>query len=59
MFLPEKVAAGKTASESAVVTMPGAFEKGTTKLLLEWVLVKGYNGDEHLQKFIARKLGFE
>ena len=59
MFLPEKVDEGKAASEAAVVTMPGAFEKGTTKLLLEWVLVKGYNGDEHLQKFIARKLGFE
>jgi len=57
MFLPEKVAVGKTASQSSVVTMPGAFEKGTTKFLLEWVLLKGYESEEHLQKFIARKLG--
>ena len=36
--------------------MPGAFAKGTTRLLLEWVLLKGYEGEEHLQKFIARNL---
>ena len=44
------------ASEASVVTMPGAFAKGTTRLLLEWILLKGYEGEEHLQKFIARRL---
>ena len=44
------------ASEASIVTMPGAFAKGTTRLLLEWILLKGYEGEEHLQKFIARSL---
>ena len=56
MFFPKNVPANLTAPKAAVVTMPGAFAKGTTNLLLDWVLLEGYNGDEHLQKFIARNL---
>ena len=56
MFFPEKINHKTIASEASVVTMPGAFAKGTTRLLLEWILLKGYEGDEHLQKFIARNL---
>ena len=56
MFFPEKINPKTIASEASVVTMPGAFAKGTTRLLLDWVLLKGYEGEEHLQKFIARNL---
>ena len=56
MFLPEKVNENTTAAKASVVTMPGAFAKGTTNLLLDWVLLKGYDTEEHLQKFIARSL---
>ena len=59
MFFPEKVPQDLMASKAAVVTMPGAFAKGTTNLLLDWVLLKGYEGDEHLQKFIARNLNID
>jgi hypothetical protein len=55
--LPEAVAEGATASQAAVVTMPGAFEKGTTLSLLTWVVEHGYEGDEPFQKYLARKLG--
>ena len=56
MFFPEEISGETIASEASVVTMPGAFAKGTTRLLLEWILLKGYEGEEHLQKFIARRL---
>ena len=56
MFFPEEINHKTIASEASIVTMPGAFAKGTTRLLLEWVLLKGYEGEEHLQKFIARSL---
>ena len=56
MFFPEEVSEKITAAKASVVTMPGAFAKGTTNLLLDWVLLKGYEGEEHLQKFIARNL---
>ncbi|TCO73024.1 thioredoxin family protein [Rhodovulum euryhalinum] len=56
MFMPEEVPEGGTAAEAAVATMPGAFEKGTTRALLQWVLEKGYEGDEHFQKYVARVL---
>jgi len=53
IFLPEEVPEGKTAAESAVAMMPGAFGKGTTEALLTWVRDKGYAGGEHFQKFLA------
>ena len=56
MFMPEEMPEGGTAAEAAVVTMPGAFGKGTTGALLNWVLEKGYEGDEHFQKYVARTL---
>nr|WP_254813779.1 thioredoxin family protein [Rhodovulum sp. ES.010] len=59
MFMPEEAPEGGTAAEAAVATMPGAFEKGTTTALFEWVLKKGYEGDEHFQKYVARKLAEE
>jgi thioredoxin-related protein len=54
IFMPEEVPEGGTASEAAVATMPGAFGKGTTRALFQWVLEKGYEGDEHFQKYVAR-----
>ena len=54
MFMPEEVPEGDTAAQAAVATMPGAFGKGTTRALFQWVLEKGYEGDEHFQKYVAR-----
>ena len=45
----------KSASQNAVIKMPGAFGKYTTKNLLNYVLEKGYNSGEHFQKYHARK----
>mgnify|MGYP005845734373 CR=1 FL=1 len=56
MFMPEEVPEGGTAAEAAVAVMPGAFGKLTTRNLLRWVLEKGYEGDEHFQKYHARNL---
>ncbi|MCY0095625.1 thioredoxin family protein [Hoeflea ulvae] len=54
MFLPEEVPEGKTAAEAAVATMPGAFGKWTFLNMFKWVSEKGYEGDEHFQKYHAR-----
>ncbi|MBE9636896.1 thioredoxin family protein [Salipiger mangrovisoli] len=55
IFLPEKT--GEIpAPQAAVAIMPGAFEAGTTRHLLQWVLEKGYEGDEPFQKYHARKI---
>lgn len=56
MFFPESVPEGLTAAEAAIVTMPGAFGKKTTRNLLTWILEKGYEKGEHFQKYHARKL---
>jgi hypothetical protein len=50
------VAPGKTAAESAVAMMPGAFGKGTTEALLTWVRDKGYANGEHFQKYLAGRV---
>ena len=55
MFLPEAVG-DADAGKAAVAVMPGAFGKGTTLNMFRWVLEKGYEGDEHFQKYHARKL---
>ena len=55
MFMPENIDLMKSASQNAVITMPGAFGKYTTKNLLNYVLEKGYNSGEHFQKYHARK----
>jgi len=55
MFFPEAVEDDVPASRAAVVTMPGAFHRGTTLDLITWVLEKGYDSDEPFQKYHARK----
>ena len=56
MFFPEEVPDDTPANRAAVVTMPGAFGKGTTLDLLNWVLEHGYEGDEPFQKYHARMI---
>ena len=56
IFLPEEVADGATAAESAVAIMPGAFGIGTTEALLTWVRDKGYVTGEHFQKYLAARM---
>jgi hypothetical protein len=36
--------------------MPGAFGKWTVLDMFRWVKMKGYEGDEHFQKFHARQI---
>ena len=55
LFLPENVAEGRSASQEAVATMPGAFGQYTTFNMLNWVVEKGYDGDESFQRYHARK----
>jgi hypothetical protein len=56
IFLPEEVPEGETAVQAAVANMPGAFEKSTTRNLLQWVVDHGYDGDEVFQKYHARMI---
>ena len=56
MFMPEDGEGLENGGEAAVVSMPGAFGRGTTRALLTWVLEKGYEGEEHFQKYVARVL---
>ncbi len=55
-FLPEDVPDTMTAAQAAVAKMPGAFGKGTTFNMLNWVVEKGYEEGEPFQKYHARKL---
>lgn len=55
-FFPEEVSDDQTAAQAAVANMPGAFSASTTLDLLNWVLEKGYDGDEPFQKYHARKI---
>lgn len=57
LFFPESVDEGQTAAQAAVATMPGAFGQHTTFNMLNWVVEKGYDGDENFQRYHARKLG--
>ncbi len=54
IFFPEEVSTPGPGHRVAVAQMPGAFEKGTTLDLLNWVAAKGYDGDEPFQKYHAR-----
>jgi thioredoxin-related protein len=56
IFLPEEVSPGKTAADSAVALMPGAFGIGTTEALLTWVRDHGYDSGEHFQKYLAARM---
>lgn len=55
LFMPEQVPEGDNAGRSAVATMPGAFGKWTTLNMFAWVSEKGYEGEEHFQKYHARR----
>ncbi|MBK8457385.1 MAG: thioredoxin fold domain-containing protein [Phyllobacteriaceae bacterium] len=54
VFFPEDAPQGKTAPQAAVQIMPGAFGKWTFLNMFKWVREKGYEGDEHFQKYHAR-----
>ena len=56
LFMPETAPEDGTVGETAVATMPGAFGKSTFLHMFQWVREKGYEGDEHFQKYHARKL---
>ncbi|WIY24729.1 thioredoxin family protein [Parasedimentitalea psychrophila] len=56
LFFPEDVAADASAATAAVATMPGAFGRHTTFNMLNWIVEKGYDGDEGFQKYHARRL---
>ena len=55
LFMPDEVPTSGTAGKAAVATMPGAFGKGTTLDMFTWVHEKGYEGEEHFQKYHARR----
>lgn len=55
MFLPKDVPAEGTAAQAAVEILPGAFGKGTTMSMLRWVKEELYEGEEHFQKYHARR----
>jgi len=54
VFLPEESSADTTTAKAAVATMPGSFGKWTFLNMFRWVREKGYEGDEHFQKYHAR-----
>jgi len=54
VFLPERAPEGRTVAQAAVATMPGAFGKWTFLNMFRWVHEKGYETDEHFQKYHAR-----
>ena len=56
LFMPEAAPAEGTAASASVATMPGAFGKWTTLNMFRWVRAKGYDGDEHFQKYHAREI---
>ena len=56
LFMPEEAPEGGTARDAAVEIMPGAFGKWTVLDMFRWVKMKGYEGDEHFQKFHARHI---
>lgn len=56
LFMPENAPESGTAAQAAVAVMPGAFGKGTSKHMFQWVAEKGYESEEHFQKYHARKL---
>lgn len=54
-FFPQEVGDDVMATQAAVANMPGAFGRYTTFNMLNWVVEKGYDGDEPFQKYHARK----
>lgn len=56
LFLPEQAPDSGTVGEVSVARMPGAFGKNTVRHMFEWVLAKGYAGEEPFQAYHARRL---
>jgi len=56
IFLPEAAPEGGNVAEAAVSVMPGGFGKMTTLHMYEWVVAKGYEGEDHFQSYHARRL---
>jgi len=57
LFMPETVPTTKSnALQAAVAALPGGFGKATFLHTFQWVREKGYDSDEHFQKYHARKL---
>jgi len=56
IFLPEDAPEGATVSDVEVERMPGAFGKWTTLDMFRWVDMKGYETDQHFQKFHAEHI---
>ena len=56
LFMPEELTESVSVAEAAVGKMPGAFGKLTFLHLFQWVEEKGYEGEEHFQKYHARKI---
>ncbi len=56
LFMPETVPDGQNTAEAAVAVMPGAFGKWTFLDMFRWVSEKGYDTDEHFQKYHARHI---
>ncbi len=54
VFLPDQIPQGASVADAAVATMPGAFGKWTFLNMFKWVNEKGYEGEEHFQKYHAR-----
>jgi len=54
LFLPENVPDGEGLPQAAAAVMPGAFGKWMTLNMLTWVVERGYDSDEHFQKYHAR-----
>lgn len=56
IFLPEELPETGTVVENASAILPGGFGIPTTRLLLTWVLERGYEGEEHFQQYVARHI---
>jgi thioredoxin-related protein len=54
IFLPEKVPAGKTAAQAAVMIMPGAFEKNTTLAMFTYIRDHVYQTGESFQRYFSK-----
>lgn len=54
LFMPDTIDPSLDAGSAAVEIMPGAFGKWTTLNMFRWVMEKGYETNEHFQKYHAR-----
>ena len=56
LFLPEASDGKTSVVDAAVAVMPGAFGKGTSLDMFQWVRAKGYEGKETFQRYHARRI---